>query len=291
MIRIPPRGRRLLAAALVLPALALSPASPDVPSDDCGPLLEKPGGGTWACSFVDEFDEARLDPDKWITQDTARTGFRTGLTCYRGASNVEVRSGTLLLEARHEGAMLNCDNPYGVFRTPYTGGLVGTRGHFSQAYGRFEVRAKWPSSRAPGLHGAFWMFPLSPTYGRWPASGEIDIAEWWSNQPSLVLPSLHFHGRNPRTDTGWDCRVADVSTFHVYAVEWLPTEMRFLIDGETCFVRSWTPAPPLVAPQPFDHPFSMILNLGVGTARGINAVTAATALPSTLTVDYAKAWR
>lgn len=293
------RGRRVLALGLAFAVLALTaadahrpPPAPDPAGGDaCGPALAKPGGGTWRCTFVDDFDGTALDTDRWTTQDTARTGFRSALTCYRGGSNVTVRSGTLLLEARDEGVTLDCDNPYGVFRTRYTGGLVTTRGQFSQTYGRFEVRAKYPASRSPGLHGAFWMFPVRPTYGRWPSSGEIDVAEWWSSDPTLVLPSLHYDGRVGAVDSGWGCRVADASAFHVYAVEWSPTGIRVLVDGEECFARSPQPDPPLVAPQPFDRPFSMILLMGVGTTRGTNPVTAATALPATFTVDYAKAWR
>lgn len=296
-----PRGRRLLATGLALAVLALTsadaarsaldPPAPATARDACGPVLAKPGGGTWQCTFVDEFHGSSLDTEKWITQDTARTGFKTGLTCYRGADNVAVSSGALLLEARDEGVPLNCDNPYGVLRTRYTGGLVSTRGHFSQTFGRFEVRARWPAGRTPGLHGAFWMFPLNPTYGRWPASGEIDIAEWRSNAPTLMLPSLHYNGRDSRTDTGWDCQVADVSSYHTYAAEWSPTEIRFLIDGSECFTRTWTPELPQVPPQPFNHPFSMILTMGVGPATGTNRVSSTTALPATLVVDYAKAWR
>ena len=111
------------------------------------------------------------------------------------------------------------------------------------------------------------------------------------NDPTLVLPTLHYRGRSFHADSGWDCRVDDVSEFHTYAVEWFPAVIRFLVDGEVCFARSWRPSPPQVAPQPFDRPFSMILNMGVGTASGTNPVTAETPLPATFTVDYVKAWR
>ncbi len=47
----------------------------------------------------------------------------------------------------------------------------------------------------------------------------------------------------------------------------------------------------MAAPQPFDQPFGIILNMGVGTADGSNQVTADTQLPATMRVDYVKAWR
>jgi hypothetical protein len=73
-------------------------------------------------------------------------------------------------------------------------------------------------------------------------------------------------------------------------MEWYPDVIRFFIDGAMCFERSWTPDG-LLAPQPFDQPFSMILNMGVGTLSGTNPVSADTPLPSTYVVDYAKVWR
>jgi beta-glucanase (GH16 family) len=300
MPSVSPRGRRLLAAALAVAAISVAPADSlgsateqaqtRTTGDACGDRLPKPGGGAWRCSFVDNFDGTELDTDKWSTQDTVKSGFRSGMTCYRGDSNVRVRRGALRLRAR-AGATVDCSNPYGAFYTPYTGGLVSTRDHFSQTYGRFEIRAKYPTARTSGVHGAFWMYPRQHTYGPWPASGEIDVAEWWSNDPYLLLPTLHYNGRNFHADSGWSCRVSNPSKFHTYTVEWYPTGMRFFIDGSMCYDRKWAPELPQVPPQPFDHPFSIILNMGVGTAGGTNMVSSDTELPATFSVDYAKAWR
>jgi beta-glucanase (GH16 family) len=259
------------------------------PPDACGNLLVKDDDSTWACSFVDNFDGQALDTTKWIVQQTKLTGFKTDETCYvNSPDNIEVRDGELLLTARAASQSLNCDNPYGAYSTPYTGGMVGTRGKFSQTYGRFEVRAKFPTATVAGLHGGFWAMPASNTYGVWPASGELDIAEWWSNAPTHALPTLHYAG-DSLDDTGWNCRVSTPSSYHTYTMEWYPDVIRFFIDGTMCFERSWTPDG-LTAPQPFDRPFSMILNMGVGTLSGVNQVSAATPLPGTYTVDYAKVW-
>jgi len=298
-------ARRLLAAAalfitagtaslpVVAPAdgAASAPVRAAVESDACGPARLKVDGTPWTCTFVDNFAGSDLNTDKWTVQRTASTGFRTGKTCYTASpKNVSVRDGLLHLVAV-KGAWFTCKNPLGNFGTRYTGGMVGTRGNFSQTYGWFEVRAKYPAARVSGVHGGFWMYPLDLDYGTWPSSGEIDVAEWWSSDPTLVLPSLHYDGRDPDRDSGWDCRVADVSTFHTYAVEWWRTAMRFSIDGQVCWSPSWTPEAPLVAPQPFDQPFSMILNMGVGTSTGTNKITWRTPYPATYVVDYAKAWR
>lgn len=261
-------------------------------NDDCGTVTVKADGTPWTCSYVDNFSGGSLDSSKWIVQESEISGFRTGQTCYVASDrNVRVASGELRLTARREWRRFSCETPLGSFKTAYTGGMIGTRTKFSQAYGKFEVRAKYPSVTKPGLHGGFIMLPLNRPYGPWPGSGEIDIAEWWSVDATLALPSLHFIGRDSQVDSGWDCRVASPSSYHTYTLVWLPTEISFFIDGTKCFTRSPTPLAPLVAPQPFDHPYNMVLGMGVGQASGVNAVTFLTPLPATYVVDYAKAWR
>jgi beta-glucanase (GH16 family) len=281
-----------IASLTTLQAIEPTGGSASAETDACGAVTLKADGTPWACSYVDNFDGKSLDPSKWIIQHTAATGFRSGLTCFTDSSkNIQVGRGELKLTASTLKGKFVCKSPSGDFTTTYTGGMIGTRTKFSQAYGRFEVRAKYPDVTKPGVHGGFWMYPLNHTYGRWPASGEIDVAEWWSVDPTLVLPSLHFNGRNSEVDSGWGCRVADPSNYHTYTVEWLPTGFSFFIDGTPCFTRTPTPDEPLVAPQPFDQPFSMILNMGVGTDNGtVNAVSSTTPLPATYSVDYAKAW-
>jgi beta-glucanase (GH16 family) len=108
---------------------------------------------------------------------------------------------------------------------------VATNGRFNQTYGRFEVRAKFPNARRAGVHGAFWMYPDKHTYGAWPNSGEIDVAEWWSAAPEYVLPTLHYPGRSFWADSGWGCVIKNASKFHTYAVEWTPTQLRLYVDN------------------------------------------------------------
>jgi beta-glucanase (GH16 family) len=260
--------------------------------DACGAVLSKDDGSTWTCTFADDFDGTSLDEGKWTVQETVKTGFRSEATCFTASdSNVSVAEGVLRLTARDEGVPKSCKNAFDDFTTPYTGGMIGTKGKFSQTYGRFEVRARYPSSNASGLHGGFWMLPVNNKYGPWPNSGEIDVAEWWSTDPTLVPPSLHYKGRHYASDTGWDCRISDVTGWHTYTVEWTPSGLDFFIDGAQCFSRSPVPADPLEPPQPFDQPFSMILNFQVSMPSGTNKVSAATPFPATYEVDYARAWK
>jgi beta-glucanase (GH16 family) len=289
--------RRLAVTATVLglatlltspfPADAAKPGGGGSSSGDaCGSLIAK-SGGTWACTFADNFSGTSLDTSKWYVATTAATGFYTGNTCFT-ADNVAVRNGELRLTTRDTGSTFACTSASGSFATRYTGAHIGTIGHFSQTYGRFEVRARYPQTAA-GVHGGSWLYPDKQTYGAWPASGEIDTSEWWSNTPNTVLPTLHYSG-STTADSGSGCTVADPTTWHTYTLVWQPTVMQFSIDGVTCFTRSWTPDAPLVAPQPFDQPFHLLLTMGVD-GTGPNAVGSQTTLPATYEVDYVKAWK
>lgn len=294
-------ARRLLVGIVLLGVAALAPipavtpaeeaaAATAVRRDACGPLLAKRNGTKWHCSFVDNFRGKSLDRSKWIVQESTRSRFSTGMTCYRDSSdNIKLRRGKLRLITLKRSLFL-C-GAYKAFLTRFTGGMIGTKGHFSQTYGRFEIRAKFPPTEESGLHGGFWMFPVEQTYGRWPASGEMDVAEWWSYTPHVVLSALHYNGRTKAEDSSKRCRTRTPARFHRYTLVWRPQIMRFYIDGRQCFARRWTPNAPQERPQPFDHPFSMILNMGVTEYSRKARITSKTEFPSTFVVDYAKAWR
>ena len=286
------RPARLLAVLIALATLLLAPvvdhsdradaATPDA----CGARIAKSNGTLWSCSFVDNFSGTTLDTNRWTAQDTARTGFYKGTTCFKAGQGYSVGGGTAKLTVRRT-AWTACKTPSGSVLTNAVGGSIGTWGKFSQARGRFEARMRFPSYAEAGLHAGFWMNPYRNTYGAWPASGEIDVAEWFSSLPDHLFPSLHYAG-STRYDTGWNCVIGRADLFHTYAVEWGANSMKFLYDGKLCFQRSWAPTN-VSAPAPFDRPFTLDLMAGLG--RGSNAPTSRTPWTSVTQVDYVKAWR
>lgn len=288
--------------SLVLTATVVSVPLSDGPSEraeaeviatapSCGTILPKADGGSWACTFNEEFAGTELDRDRWVSQQTALSGWYTaGGVCYFDSpSNIRVRGGVLhLIARRHE--PFECKTPSGAFTASYTGGSVSTWGRFSQTYGRFEIRAAFPKTTVAGLHSTLWLYPQKHTYGAWPNSGEIDIAERFTANPGRVFPTAHYPSDADWTlRTGWGCYISDPEAFHRYAIEWTPQEMRFIYDGKTCWQHSWTPKYPLVAPQPFDHPFQVVLTQALG--GGHNAVSSATPLPAETLVDWVRVWR
>ncbi|GAA3822863.1 glycoside hydrolase family 16 protein [Nocardioides panacisoli] len=250
----------------------------------------KAGGGRYTCTFTDDFTGSTLDATKWVAQDTSRTGvFTSTQGCYvTGPDNISVSGGQAHLTSRVEDQPFTCQLPGGGgFSTTTSVATITTRGLFAQAYGRFEFRARFPNTSVAGFHSALWMYPQQLTYGPWPNSGEIDVAERLTAKASAVYASLHYAGSDTG-DSGVCQRPTAGTAFHRYAVEWTPSQMRFIYDGVTCFTEAWAPDAPLVAPQPFDQPFDLIVSQAFGA--GTNARTPATPTSGTTDVDWVRAW-
>src|SRR5436189_1475671 len=130
----PPRGRyTMLASARRRPArwiaaIALTATAGFAPvisastagaasTDACGVKLAKASGGTWTCSFVDDFAGTRLDTNKWTVMDTATYGFYLGDTCFVKGQGLKVNRGQLDLTVSRK-APFACKTPWGQFQPP-----------------------------------------------------------------------------------------------------------------------------------------------------------------------------
>lgn len=264
------------------------------PAPDCGATIYKDAGTPWKCTFADEFSGRSLDSSKWMAQTTASNGFHTGVDCVVDSSNnIAVANGTVRLTVRKEKSPFTCKSPYGDFTTQYTAGGIMTWGRFAQTYGRFEFRVKFPDTKVAGVQTALWMYPTEHNYGAWPASGEIDVAEYYSVYPDRAIPYLHYNTDSTIASgvsevTNWGCTMDNPSAFHTYVAEWTVTGIKISFDGNVCTDHAWNPSAPLTAPQPFDKPFAIIMSqvLGVGN----NAPTDSTPLPATTEVDWVHVW-
>jgi beta-glucanase (GH16 family) len=281
----------LIVAALVVlvVGMGIPPSSEASDRPDCGKRL-----AGWRCTFADDFRGTQLNAAKWVAQRTDLSGYTSGQTaCFMdGPSNISVSNGRLSLTAREETEPFTCEDPYGYFPTRYTSGMVTTaEGRFSQAYGRFEVRAKVSSAKVRGLHSAVWLYPASHKYGPWPDSGEIDVAELYSAYPDRAIPYIHYKAAEPDpTVTNNECLIGNSATFHTYAVEWTRSRIEVIYDGRNCLTHYFDPASPLVGSQPFDQPFIIALTQALGVATN-EFDPETTPLPATTKVDYVRAWK
>ena len=259
------------------------------PTADCT-TLPKAGGGTWTCSFDDEFNGTSLDRTKWTPQKTASGSFDQGLECYVDSpNNVSVGGGVLTLTVRKEAAPFSCA---GLHQSQYTSGMVstwtGAGGGFAQTNGRYEIRAKFTGAKVKGLQESIWMWPVTPV-GYWPGSGEIDIAEAYHQYPDRVIPFIHYNNSNDVNVTNNNCLVDDFGHYHTYVLEWTPASLKVSYDGNVCINDAWQ-AWWTLGRQPFDAPFFIALT----EALGINDNAfdpASTPLPASMVIDYVRVWK
>jgi beta-glucanase (GH16 family) len=296
VLRVATTALALLAAialAIVAALPTVAPASTATPS--CGTKIAKRGGGSWQCTFADDFNGTSLNPSNWIAQRTETSGYANGPTaCFvNDTDNISVSEGTLKLTARQETEPFTCKNPYGDFETSHTSGMVSTaEGRFSQAYGRFVFRARVSGAKTKGLHSALWLWPQDARrYGAQPASGEIDVAEIYSLYPDRAIPYIHYNLAGPDSSvTNNSCMIKNVAAFHRYAMVWNRSRIKIMYDGNTCLVHSYTPAAPLTGSQPFDQPFYVVLTQALGVGRNAFDPTK-TPLPATTEVDWVRVWK
>ena len=129
-------------------------------------------------------------------------------------------------------------------------------------YGRIEARIKGPVGK--GTWGAFWLLGANIDDRGWPGCGEIDVTELLGNLPTTNLGYIHgpLSGGGGRGDKV-EMTTAHNAEYHTYAVDWLPDQIRYYLDGVPFVTvdksdNDWV----------FDHEFYIIINLAMGGNLG-----------------------
>ncbi|MCL8252908.1 glycoside hydrolase family 16 protein [Aeromicrobium fastidiosum] len=278
-------------ATTTTPAPAVAPVSSLAStSTSCrGSSLVKPDGTAWACTFDDEFDGTELDRTRWLPQQTAFNavdGYQIGADCFvDDPDNVSVSGGALRLTVRKESAPFTCRGagPTGDARVQHTAGSVSTVGMFAQARGRVEFRAAFPATKVAGHHGALWLYPSNPA-AAFPYSGEIDVAEFYSQYPDRAIPYVHYGHWDPSVTNNY-CTMPDPTAFNTYTLEWTPSTISIAYNGVPCVTHEVSES----AKAAFEGEFMLVMTQGLGA--GGNAVTSATPDVGTTSVDYVRVWK
>ncbi len=248
-----------------------------------------PSTGAWVLSWSDEFngaDGSAPDPAKWAF-DLGGGGWGNGeLETYTSRpQNAVIRGGNLVITAAKE----TYTGTDGISRD-YTSARLKTQGLFSQSSGRFEARIKIPTGQ--GIWPAFWLLGNDVTTNGWPACGEIDIMENIGSQPATVYGTIHGPGYSGGTAIGASHTLATgkyADDFHLYAVEWESTQIRFYVDGFLYATRTPADLPNNGSVWVFDHPFFLLLNLAVG-GNWPGAPDSTTVFPQQMLVDYVRVY-
>jgi beta-glucanase (GH16 family) len=234
----------------------------------------------WTLTASDEFDGAEdtpPDPTMW-TYDIGGDGWGNEQLEFN-TDRVENVShdgeGHLRIVAREESFMGN----------DYTSGRIKTQGLFEQEHGRFEARIKLPAGQ--GLWPAFWMLGANIDEVSWPDS--IDVMEYQGQRPERVFGTLHGPGYSGGASISGDISLPGGETFaddfHIFAVEWDPSLIRFFVDEEEYHAVRSTEVPQ--GKWVFNNEFFMILNLAVGGTLG-GPVGPDTVFPAEVLVDYVR---
>jgi beta-glucanase (GH16 family) len=287
-------GLLAVASVTVAPWSNAAPtAGPSTPPSCGGITLYKSPGVPWTCTFDDEFNGTSLNTNNWTVQQTSNSSYHSGQECFvNSPNNVSVSGGTLNLTVRKEAAPFVCVSPSGNYVTQYTSGMVTSYTHFSQTYGAFAVRAKIPAQTAQGLQEAFWLWPDSQEGPKniIPGGSELDIAEFYSEYPNMVAPTVHFGMMTFRPPVTKDtCLLSDASTqFNNYVIIWTPSQLTFDYDGQTCLTVDRSAGSLLGGSAWFTTPYFINLTqaLGIGgNAPDTNALQSATTR-----IDWVRVW-
>jgi len=180
----------------------------------------------------------------------------------------------------------------------WTSARLTTRGLKEFQYGRIEIRLKMPVGK--GLWPSIWMLGSNIQSTPWPDSGSFDFVEnvalnSGSNGlgPSIIRSTIHgphYYGANGlwhdfHLPNG--ARVDD-GAFHTYGILWSPGMIQFYVDdpANIYFVANSSDIPE-GSQWVFDHPFNLLMNLGIG-GDWPGAPDATTPNPADMLVDYVR---
>ena len=261
----------------------------------------------WKLVWSDDFKyHGPPDPKKW---EYERGMVRNNEPqCYtRSPRNVRVENGHLVLEAV-KGKVIDGEvfNPFRKKKVledriiqDYSSASICTLGRASWLYGRFEIRAKLPPQA--GTWPVFWTLGENRSRVGWPECGEIDIMErmWQRNNDPMsgIMTVLHYQRLLHVKKTGqykspnffrMTAMHGATTGFHVYAMEWYPDRIDFIMDGLLANRVLMADIDNVTVDNPFRKPQYLLLNLALNQRnKGFREAV----FPAQFLVDYVRVYQ
>lgn len=231
----------------------------------------------WNMIWNDEFSGTSLDTTKWDYQ--TGNGSAYGVAGWGNSeaqiytkNNTTVADGKLTITGKKEANGSYTSARLRTVKEEITDGKAAVGEPLKiGTYGKVESKIKMPAGN--GIWPAFWMLPHDSEYGTWAASGEIDIMEARGRLPGEVCGTIHYGNVWPNNSSSgktYNFKDGDsIDQYHVYTLEWDPTEMRWYVDGELySSLSNWysvqSESGNYPYPAPFDEEFYVLLNLALG---------------------------
>ncbi len=229
---------------------------------------------SWQLVWQDEFTNG-IGPDWVFETGTGSGGWGNNELQYYRSQNAIVQNGQLVITARNES--------FGGMN--YTSARLKTQGRKSWKYGRVEARIAMPAFQ--GVWPAFWMLGDNIGTAGWPACGEIDVMEH-VNAESRTYGTIHWQGANGQYASYGGNTAVGVTAFHVYAIEWTASSIKWFVDGvqfhEASILNS------VNGTNEFHNNFFLILNMAIGgNWPGFTVNNGA--LPANMYIDYVRVYQ
>lgn len=277
-----------LASAAAL-AIVTTAAPPAVAADTPPSPLTKSG---YTLDFSEEFDSPTLDSSRWLDYylphwASNREAAKARYTIANGVLTERLDQDTPAWNPAYDGTVkisslqtydadwwhrFNASMPNDHHEPTFNG--------YTTKYGYFEMRAR-NSNVGGGGHQAWWMVGTDDTSSA-SNNPEIDIVETFFSKPQNWRIAGYGWG-DPNFLGSWylsDQAVptgSPTSEYHVYGMDWTPTELRFYYDNQ--LYRTISDAP--------NMPMAMILGLYTDAGSGQHNDV----WPKTWNVDYIRVWK
>ncbi|WP_328996125.1 family 16 glycosylhydrolase [Kribbella sp. NBC_01245] len=221
-----------LAAGGLAGAPVAPPATPAAAESSTVASADVPRPAGYELAWTDEFDGTEpggtgLDTHAWYYREGEKA------ICSNSPDNVSVAGGKLRIALKRQdrnGKQYTC------------GGVISKQWF---GYGYYETRAELWGDR--GFHSAFWTTGLSDSMPDTPGYkgpnnrvNEIDGFEIDSHAPTRIAHHSHwFVPRHIGNQGGLYVGPDSSDGYHTYGFEWLPTEIRYYVDGMLARVQPY----------------------------------------------------
>lgn len=132
---------------------------------------------------------------------------------------ISIQNGVMNLHLHTENGISMVSAP-----EPKLPGAVGSEGGL--LYGRYVIRFK--ADPVQGYKTAWLLWPDSEN---WPQDGEIDFPE--GRLDGTICAYLHRQNGTSGGDQDEYCTQTTYTSWHTAIIEWLPTRLSFILDGQT----------------------------------------------------------
>lgn len=153
---------------------------------------------------------------------------------------------------------------------------------FSQQYGYFEMRAKFPAGE--GVWPAFWLIGVERLKGKPKASAEIDVVEHYGRAPGEYSSSVHVWPSDKSVKRMSETEKIAVepgslsADYHRYGVSIDENRIRFYLDRREVWAVD--------TPEVHKQPMFMLVDLGLGAGWPTENAPD----PAVMQVDYVRAY-